>query len=239
MNSDKLFATIVTASTILLLILISIWIFAKSSSSDTFKHFVSKQGEAIAVSLASPPSSAVKKVHNIKHSKKSKHKRKQKKRKKVAKKSKRVIKKDTTKKSNIAKRSSKKVAKKTTTKNSTPKKIETKKLFSSISQTNSVNKNSKAKNPGEGRGEINRYLAKIENRLRGWPAQRNFAGEEIDVRLKIYPTGKFEYKIMKYSQNEEFNRALVEYLDDLKRFGFGLHKGGRAYEIEVKFIAHD
>ncbi len=225
MNRDKLFATIVTAVTTLSVFLVFLWVFRDKSSDTVEKHFVAKRGEAVAVSLSSSPKKTNR--HKVKQKKVKKKKPKPKKRKTV-KKTKHIVKKSKT-------TQKKKVTKKTTN----HKKVETKKLFSSITQSSAVSKNSISKKPGEGSGEINRYLAKIEKRLRGWPAQRNFAGEEIDVRLKIYPNGQFEYKIMKYSKNDEFNTALMSYLDDLKRFGFGPHKGGRAYEIEVKFVAHD
>ena len=32
-------------------------------------------------------------------------------------------------------------------------------------------------------------------------------------------------------------KDLEEYLKQLQRFGFGPHKGGRVYEIDVEFIA--
>ena len=225
MNRDKLFATVVTAVTSLSIFIISLWVFSNKSTEDSERHFVSKRGEAIAVSLSSSSKNT---NRNKAKQKKTKKKKPKPKKSKTVNKTKQIIKK------------SKHVQKKKTVKKSTRhKKVETKKLFSSISKNSAVTKNSMSKKAGEGRGEINRYLAKIEQRLRGWPAQRNFAGEEIDVRLKIYPDGQFDYRIMKYSQNDEFNTALISYLDDLKRFGFGPHKGGRAYEIEVKFVAHD
>ncbi len=69
--------------------------------------------------------------------------------------------------------------------------------------------------------------------------RKNFAGEEIDVILKIYPSGNFEYKVKKLSKNQEFNRELFKYLKQLKGIGFGPHNGNRAYEIEVKFVASE
>ncbi len=222
MNRDKLFATIVTALTILFVSLLLLFVF-KSKSDNVSKHFISKRGEAIAVSLAS---SSTKKSSKANIHKRTKVKKKRYHKKPI--KHKKIVKQKN--------KTTHKVKKSQPVKN---RKIEAKKLFSSITDKSSLNKNSVDKKEGEGRGEINRYLAKIEKRLRSWPAQRDFAGEEIDVRLKIYPNGKFDYKIMKYSRNSEFNNALISYLDDLKRFGFGPHKGGRAYEIEVKFIAHN
>ncbi|WP_292654415.1 TonB C-terminal domain-containing protein [Nitratifractor sp.] len=93
----------------------------------------------------------------------------------------------------------------------------------------------KSRNEG---GVENAYLAKVENLLKGWPAQANFAGEEIDIRLKIYPDGRFDYRILRLSGNPDFNHALINYLKQLQQFGFGPHSHGKPYDIEVKFIAH-
>jgi protein TonB len=88
-------------------------------------------------------------------------------------------------------------------------------------------------------GTKNRYFAHIEQLLKGWPAQVNFAGEEIDVWLKVYNSGTFEFKIKKLSNNSEFNDALIAYLKQLQSIGFGPHNNDRPYEIEVSFIAHE
>ncbi len=79
----------------------------------------------------------------------------------------------------------------------------------------------------------------MERLLRGWPAQANFAGEEIDVILTIRNDGSFDYRIVRRSNNEEFNHALESYLRQLQRIGFGPHNRSRPYEIEVKFVAHE
>ena len=88
-------------------------------------------------------------------------------------------------------------------------------------------------------GVENAYLAKVENLLKGWPAQANFAGEEIDIRLKIYPDGSFDYKILKLSGNPDFNHELINYLKQLQRIGFGPHNRRKPYDIEVQFVAHE
>ena len=86
-------------------------------------------------------------------------------------------------------------------------------------------------------GTENAYLARVEQQLRNWPAQANFAGQEVDVWLKIYPSGRFEYRILKHAGNPDFDRELVNYLRQLQKFGFGPHQFGRPYELEVKFVA--
>jgi len=118
------------------------------------------------------------------------------------------------------------------------KKVDTKKLFGSLNNKKN-SKNDSIKKASNAKGINQKYLAKVQKALMNWPAQANFAGEEIDVILKIYPSGNFEYKVKKLSQNMEFNRELFNYLKQLKRIGFGPHEGNRPYEIEVKFIAHD
>jgi outer membrane biosynthesis protein TonB len=95
------------------------------------------------------------------------------------------------------------------------------------------------KKPKRESGVENAYLARVERALRDWPAQANFAGQEIDVWLKIYPSGNFEFKVMKLSGNPDFNHELINYLKQLQRIGFGPHKRGRPYEIEVQFVAHE
>jgi len=225
--SDKLFATVTTVVYIIILItLIAIFTHLNIDSKKPI-HYISKRGEAITVSLV--PSTHINRHHHnkIKHKikRKTKHKTRHKKVVKRAK-AKKIVK---VKKQH---KSSKKYTKKT-------KKVETKKLFSSINSNKQTTKTAKKKKSnGEGNGVLNRYLASIEKRLRGWPAQSNFAGEEIDVRLKIYPSGQFDYKVMRYSDNQAFNDALISYLEQLRRYGFDPHSGNRAYEIEVKFIAH-
>jgi len=134
------------------------------------------------------------------------------------------------------------------------KKIDTKKLFSHIkipSSHTSVKRekpspktaksqinSSSIKREKKEKGIENRYLANVERLLRGWPAQVNFAGEEIDIKLTIYSDGSFDYKILRLSQNPDFNHALINYLKQLQGIGFGSHNRKRPYEIEVKFIAH-
>ena len=95
----------------------------------------------------------------------------------------------------------------------------------------------KTKNSDKGR--VNKYFANIEQKLKGWPAQANFAGETISITLKIYKSGSFEFKINKLSSNTDFNESLVAYLKQLQSIGFGVHSGKKAYKIEVEFVATD
>lgn len=88
-------------------------------------------------------------------------------------------------------------------------------------------------------GIENAYLAEIEEKLKGWPAQSDYAGQKVKVWIKVETDGMFTFKIRSASSNDDFNQALIIYLEQLQKFGFGPHKGNRAYEIDVSFIAKD
>lgn len=87
------------------------------------------------------------------------------------------------------------------------------------------------------RGVENEYLAKIEEKLYEWPAQNEYVGEKARVMLVVEPSGMFTFRVISASNNLDFNQGLEAYLRQLQRFGFGPHKGGRAYELDVEFIA--
>lgn len=83
------------------------------------------------------------------------------------------------------------------------------------------------------------YLARVQSMLEGWPAQSEYAGEKVNVILYINPTGFFEFKLKRASNNPDFNQGLTEYLEQLQEIGFGRHKGQRAYQLEAEFIAKE
>jgi protein TonB len=87
------------------------------------------------------------------------------------------------------------------------------------------------------RGVENAYLAQIEEKLKGWPAQNEYAGEKARVMLEVEPSGSFTFRVISASSIPEFNEGLNSYLKELQRFGFGPHKGNRAYKLDVEFIA--
>ena len=86
-------------------------------------------------------------------------------------------------------------------------------------------------------GIENAYLANIEEKLKGWPAQSEYAGEKAKVWIKVEPSGAFKFKVITASGSEAFNSGLMAYLKQLQTIGFGQHKGNRAYELDVEFIA--
>ena len=86
-------------------------------------------------------------------------------------------------------------------------------------------------------GIENAYLASIEEKLKGWPAQSDYAGETVKVWIKVETNGYFVFRVLSASVNEDFNIGLVAYLEQLKSIGFGPHKGKRPYELNVEFEA--
>ena len=99
--------------------------------------------------------------------------------------------------------------------------------------------NSLKRQKSSDRGVEKAYFAKIEERLRGWPAQSEYAGERAKVWFRVESNGAFVFKVITASNNEDFNRGLIAYLKQLQRFGFGSHSGKRAYQLEVEFIAKE
>ena len=237
MNKLKLQSIIIAVTIyISLLIALIISIYYKPSTPKA-KIYTAKKSDIIEVSLGSPAHTSSKKQHKInkQHKKKKKQvvkkvrnvkkleKRHQKK-KKVVKKHKSVIKK--------VKKVSHKLNTSSLFKN-LPSSIkddkpENKPIGKSGKSIKKVNKSS---------GIENAYFAKIQNTLKGWPAQNNFVGEKIKVELTVYASGMFDYKILSRSLNPEFNNALKSYLEQLKRFGFGPHHNPKPYKIIVEFIA--
>ena len=210
------------------------------------KTYVAKNSEVIEVSLGKPTPHKSYKRSNPKKSKKHKEDKKPKKEKKKKTKPPKKVRNLTEKKptKKVVKKSKK--AKKQTVKK--PPKANASSLFSklpsNIKDDAPVKKAEPKGNAGkslkkanQAKGIVNKYFAKVQNTLRGWPAQNNFVGETIKVELTIYNNGMFDYKILRRSLNPEFNNALKEYLEQLKKFGFGPHNNPTPYHIIVEFVA--
>ncbi|WP_456457706.1 TonB C-terminal domain-containing protein [Nitratifractor sp.] len=226
---EKLITGLAALGIYFALITLILYYFGYRSNEKKATHFVTKNEKGIAVTLAGPPSPTPKRaIRPKRESRKKQH----------------------PKPRNVT------VAKKSPTQKASKKAIpkkrpDTKKLFSKVKIPSKKKEHTEGASGTKKQGERtlkqnkhesgveNAYLAKVENLLRGWPAQANFAGEEIDIRLKIYKDGSFDYKILKLSGNPDFNRELINYLKQLQRIGFGSHARKKPYEIEVKFIAHD
>ena len=226
---EKLLAGLAALGIYFALITMILYYFGYRSTEKKATHFVRKNEKGIAVMLAGPPSPTSKRV--IRPKRKSR-------------------KKQHTKPRNVA--VEKKSRERKTSKKAIPKKRpDTRKLFSKVKIPSKKKEHTGGAAGTKKRGERmlrrnrhesgmeNAYLAKVENLLKGWPAQANFAGEEIDIRFNIYRDGSFDYKILKLSGNPDFNRELINYLKQLQRIGFGPHARKKPYEIEVQFVAHD
>jgi len=246
MNRLKLEALFISIVIYLIIIVTIFTVALYTPSTQKAKNYVEKKSEIIEVSLGSPTKQKSYKNSN----KKSKPKKKEpKKKKKVIKKVRNLHKKES-KKAKRVKKTVEKRAKKSTkrVKKTSPKRTKQnasslfKKLPKSIKDDTPVTQNSgkagsSLKKSNQGKGVVNKYFANVKSKLKGWPAQSNFAGEKVKVELTIYSTGLFDYKILSRSLNPEFNRSLKSYLEQLKRFGFGPHSNPKPYKIVVEFIA--
>ena len=241
------------ASSILIYLIIIVTIFSialYSPNKEKSKTYVEKKSDVIEVSLGSPTKGKITKSSKNRSPKKTTKKEK---RDKVVKKVRNITNKSIKKPiKKVTKKSAKKVKTKVVKKSSKPKKTVSKKVKNASSlfkklptnitddtptkQSNgSAGKSNKKVN--KGRGVVNKYFAKIQSTLKGWPAQSNFAGERVKVELTIYSTGLFDYRVLSRSLNPEFNRSLKAYLEQLKKFGFGPHSNPKPYKIIVEFIA--
>ena len=225
-------------------------------------HYVKKNEDRIRVTMAAPKNKAKKKTKTV-TKKKTKTKNTVKKqkdtRKKVIKekivkkvkhkkKPKKVVKKAPLKKVNKPKdlfanvSSSKKPPKKNIIKVSDtpvkPKKNNLIKVSKKPSASDLVSSSLKIQKKSD-RGIENAYFALIEEKLKGWPAQSEYAGEMAKVWIKVEPSGHFVFKVTTGSSIPEFNEGLIAYLKQLQGIGFGPHKGNRAYTLNVEFVATD
>ena len=119
-----------------------------------------------------------------------------------------------------------------------PKKSNSIKVSEKISATELVSNTLKIQKKSDS-GIENAYLAMIEEKLKGWPAQSEYAGEKAKVWIQVEPSGTFRFKVISASGNEAFNSGLIAYLKQLQKIGFGPHKGNRPYELDVEFIANE
>ncbi len=235
-------------------------IYFNTRSDDKSKHFVKKDEHRIQVALSAPQKAA--KPKQTTPTRKPKIKPKIKQKPKHKKRSKKPVKKERIKKKAVKKRIKKEDQNRTR-----PKKEKLSNLFANVkphkksmievtdkpvttdrksdlikvtekpmSASQRISSSLKIQKSSDS-GIENAYFAKVEEKLKGWPAQSDYAGEKAKVWLRIAPSGYFEFKVLSASNNEAFNSGLAAYLKQLQRFGFGAHRGTRPYEIEVEFIA--
>ena len=223
-DNFKIISGLIAIGVYLVLVSLVLYYFNYRTSTKSI-HYVTKNRNSISVTLATKQSSNPKihKKTKIKHTKKVRNRK-------------------------VTKANKKKYTKKVKKQKKT-KPIKPKELFASVKthkKTKTKNKNSKQKSnksikksKSNDKGRENKYFANIEQKLKGWPAQANFAGERISITLKVHKNGSFEFKINKLSSNSDFNESLVAYLKQLQSIGFGAHSGKKAYKIEVEFVATD
>jgi hypothetical protein len=99
--------------------------------------------------------------------------------------------------------------------------------------------NSLKQQPSKNSGVKNEYIARVQEQLEDWPAQSDFAGQNVKVLLYIKPSGDFSFEIKSASSNPEFNQSLSDYLKQLQILGFGRHEGSRTYKFEANFVAKE
>jgi len=204
-------------------------------------HFVKKNSERISVSLAGAKS---KTKNNSQHKKVTSKREKKSIEKKVKK---RVVKKKKPKKKVLKKKKvvkekkvakKKKVVKKVKESNKSDKRQKAKKvssLFDNVGDKKLINSNKKKQD----KGVENAYFANIQDILQGWNAQSEFAGESATIWVKIKRDGSFRFKLIRPSNNSEFNSGLIEYIKQLQRIGFDPHKNSKSYELEIEFVAKE
>ncbi len=142
---------------------------------------------------------------------------------------------------------SKKSANKKKIKSISPtKKIKLNTLFDKISDKKPADKevkksieNTLEKRDGRDEGIKNAYFNKVEGLMYSWPAQSEFAGFSAKVWLRINRSGSFTFKILSASNNVDFNRGLIQYLQQLQGIGFDRHQNTKPYELNVEFIAKE
>ncbi|RLA64993.1 MAG: hypothetical protein DRQ78_05615 [Epsilonproteobacteria bacterium] len=246
-KSSKIISGVLAFSIYLLMIFFLIMYFNVRSEHKTV-HYVKKDENRIKVAFSSPAKTKETKETKEKISKKPKEKIKKKKKKIVKKKIK-----EKPKKKIIKEKIVKKIKKKKDENLSQIKKInKPKNLFADIdtdikpkmyievsekpSKNDLVSSSLKIQKSMD-TGIENAYLSKIEEKLKGWPAQSEYAGEMAKVWFKIQTSGRFEFKVISASANDNFNTGLIAYLKQLQGIGFGYHKANRAYELDVEFVA--
>ncbi len=211
-------------------------------------HFVAKNANAITVTLQAPKRTKNPKKKSTKSPSKPKPKKIKHAKPKplVSRKPAKVKPTKPAKKKPITKKPVKKIQAKSlfsnikSRPNSRPNKTKTAhkpKAAKKSGQTSKPLRNALTKQPMQDKGVENRYLASVQERLYGWPAQSNFAGAVFTIGLTIHPNGRFEYVVLRPSDNPEFNRTIEQYLKQLREIGFDPTPRGKKYEFKVEIVA--
>ncbi len=248
----------VLAVVIYFFVLTMLMLYFNTKDTEDNKKYVKKDERRIQVAISSSlPSTPVKTVEKKKISKPIKNEKKKVKPKPKPKPKKKIVKEKIVKKK-VIKKSKPKPKKRNNTKdlfsnvkttkkkniiNVSNKPIKTKPkkdIFKMTDKKDTATKriNDSLKNQKNmDSGVENAYFAKVQRMLESWPAQSDFAGQELTAVLFIDTNGFFEFKIKVPSSNPDFNQAVELFLEQLQEFGFGMHNGGRTYEFEAEFEA--
>lgn len=234
----KVISALIAVGIYLLVVFLLLYYFNYRSSNKAV-HYVKKNSDFIAVSLASSvqakQNNRPQKDNSQEHKKSPKQNKvrnisapnsHKKTKSKIAKKRAKTIR-DLFASVSIKKKHKKKKHKKSKQKSNTrAKKTASQMVSESLKKSNNSDK-----------GVENAYIASVEEKLKGWPAQANYAGEEISVLIMIAPNGSFRFKVKKLSNNSDFNNALIVYLKQLQSIGFEPQTYGNPYVVDVNFVA--
>ncbi len=92
------------------------------------------------------------------------------------------------------------------------------------------------KNISNTKGEIHEYYSKIKEILwKRWNPRLLEDGLKIEVLVMITKSGIFDYRIVKYSTDERFDKSLKEFLDVQKNEVFPTHNIKSKVNIEIDF----
>ncbi len=98
------------------------------------------------------------------------------------------------------------------------------------------NKSNISKKSSGTKGETHEYYSKIKDILwQRWNPKFLEAGLKVKVLVMISNSGVFDYKIIKYSQDERFDESLKEFLESQKNEVFPNHSIGSKVDIIINF----
>ncbi len=84
-------------------------------------------------------------------------------------------------------------------------------------------------------GVKNAYIAKVKRHMNNWNANSAYRGKRVSLKLTIYNSGKFSYKIISGADGA-MRASLSQFLDRLNRMGqLSRHSKSTPYSIRVDF----
>lgn len=105
------------------------------------------------------------------------------------------------------------------------------KLLSDVKTTTNMPKNN-----ASAKGETHEYFSKVKEILwQRWNPRLLEEGLVVKVLVMITNSGKFDYRIVKYSKDERFDESLKEFLESQKNEAFPTHKINTKVDIIINF----